>query len=162
MNGGTKPMYLGRRFRQNGNNERIFNSGGAAYVLNQAAVEVLADHLDDEACEAHRKCFWEDVQVGECAAWHGARGCRPGWMRISWNVIRPQPVKQREAVVRTYESFVVLRHDKALNELACSRLVQDSDPRMHNKVAANSFTLVLQLFIFLWIEWSSMYIVAFL
>lgn len=56
-------MYLGRRFRPRGNDNRIFNSGGAAYVLNQAAVSLLAQHLDDKECEAHRVCSWEDVQV---------------------------------------------------------------------------------------------------
>lgn len=61
--GGSKPMYLGRRFRPKGDDSRIFNSGGAAYVLNQASLGLLASHLDDPACEAHRKCFWEDVQV---------------------------------------------------------------------------------------------------
>lgn len=62
-NGGTNPMYLGRRFRPQGDDSKIFNSGGAAYVLNQAAVTILTDHIDDEACEPHRKCSWEDVQV---------------------------------------------------------------------------------------------------
>ena len=56
-------MYLGRRFKANGNADRVFNSGGAAYALNQASLGLLASHLDDEACEAHRKCSWEDVQV---------------------------------------------------------------------------------------------------
>lgn len=63
QNGGTNPMYLGRRFRPKGNDERIFNSGGAAYVLNQASLGLLASHLDDPACHAHQKCFWEDVNV---------------------------------------------------------------------------------------------------
>lgn len=62
--GGTTPMYLGRRFRPNGDDDRIFNSGGAAYVLNQASLSMLASHLDDADCEPHRKCSWEDVQVG--------------------------------------------------------------------------------------------------
>ncbi|CAN0414779.1 unnamed protein product, partial [Laminaria digitata] len=64
VNGGTNPMYLGRRFKANGNADRVFNSGGAAYALNQASLALLADHLDDQSCEAHRKCSWEDVQVG--------------------------------------------------------------------------------------------------
>lgn len=56
-------MYLGRRFRPKGNDDRIFNSGGAAYVLNQASLGLLAAHLDDPACHAHQRCSWEDVNV---------------------------------------------------------------------------------------------------
>lgn len=70
-NGGTNPMYLGRRFKANGNPDRVFNSGGAAYALNQASLGLLASHLDDEKCEAHRKCSWEDVQVATCLKLHG-------------------------------------------------------------------------------------------
>lgn len=57
-------MYLGRRFRPGGDDRNIFNSGGAAYVLNQESVKLLASHLDDPSCQAHMKCSWEDVQVG--------------------------------------------------------------------------------------------------
>lgn len=61
--GGTIPLYLGRRFRPKGDDAKIFNSGGAGYVMNRAAVALLAPRLDLEECEAHRKCFWEDVQA---------------------------------------------------------------------------------------------------
>lgn len=71
-------MYLGRRFKANGNANRVFNSGGAAYVLNQASVGLLASHLDDDACEAHRKCSWEDVQVTSERAREG--GKVGGWV----------------------------------------------------------------------------------
>eukprot|EP00903_Cladosiphon_okamuranus_P008045 g7759.t1 len=70
-NGGKIPMYLGRRFRPKGNDERIFNSGGAAYVLNQASLGLLAAHLDDPACYAHQKCSWEDVNVAGCLRQQG-------------------------------------------------------------------------------------------
>ncbi|CAM9302545.1 unnamed protein product [Pylaiella littoralis] len=69
--GGINPMYLGRRFRPGGNDNRIFNSGGAAYVLNQASVKLLASHLDDESCHAHQKCSWEDVNIAACLRQQG-------------------------------------------------------------------------------------------
>lgn len=56
-------MYLGRRLRMFDENHRIFNSGGAAYVLNQASVRVLAAHLDDDACHPHAETPSEDVMV---------------------------------------------------------------------------------------------------
>lgn len=56
-------MYLGRRFRPSGEDFRTYNSGGASYVLNQAAVGRLASHLDDNACQPHTAKSWEDVMV---------------------------------------------------------------------------------------------------
>lgn len=56
-------MYLGRRFRLFGDNRRIYNSGGASYVLNQASVGLLARHLDDNACQPHTEKSWEDILV---------------------------------------------------------------------------------------------------
>ncbi|CAM9225967.1 unnamed protein product, partial [Pylaiella littoralis] len=64
--GGTNPMYLGRRFRMFDENHRVFNSGGAAYALNQASLGVLAAHLDDDACHPHAETPWEDVMVAMC------------------------------------------------------------------------------------------------
>lgn len=62
-NGGTTPAYLGRRLRGFGDDNRIYNNGGASYVLNQASVGLLADHLDDDDCQPHTKKPWEDVLV---------------------------------------------------------------------------------------------------
>ena len=56
-------MYLGRRLKYFGADHRIYNSGGASYVLNQASVGLLASHLDDEACQPHTEKSWEDVMV---------------------------------------------------------------------------------------------------
>lgn len=56
-------MYLGRRLKHFGSSRRIYNVGGAAYVLNQASVELLAGHLDDDACQAHTEKPWEDLLV---------------------------------------------------------------------------------------------------
>ena len=65
--GKERPLFLGRRFAQGGNRERMFNSGGAGYVLNRAALEVLAENaLDNPQCQPHLKGFWEDVQVANC------------------------------------------------------------------------------------------------
>ena len=61
------PLFLGRRFAQGGNAERMFNSGGAGYLLNRAALRLLAENaLDNPACQPHLKGFWEDVQVANC------------------------------------------------------------------------------------------------
>lgn len=56
-------MYLGRRLRGFGDDNRIYNNGGASYVLNQASVGLLADRLDDDDCQPHTKKPWEDVLV---------------------------------------------------------------------------------------------------
>lgn len=56
-------MYLGRRLRVHGENNRMYNHGGPSYVLNQAAVGLLASHLDDEACQPHATKCWEDMLV---------------------------------------------------------------------------------------------------
>lgn len=62
-NGGTNPMYLGRRVRPFGENHRTFNHGGPSYVLNRASLITLASHLDDDACHPHAKKSSEDVLV---------------------------------------------------------------------------------------------------
>lgn len=63
MNGGANPMYLGRRLRPFGEEDWIFNSGGAAYVLNQASVGLLGSSLEDKVCQPIRKTAREDVMV---------------------------------------------------------------------------------------------------
>ena len=48
--------------------QQIFNSGGAGYILNRAALDMLAENIvDNPKCEPHRKGFWEDVQVAVSA-----------------------------------------------------------------------------------------------
>jgi len=42
---GEKPMFIGRRFQIP--HGQLFNSGGAGYGLNRAALKLLVDHLDD-------------------------------------------------------------------------------------------------------------------
>lgn len=63
---GTYPVYLGRRFKANGNPDRIFNSGGAGYVFNRAALMLLYDNFDQGTCQPKLKGFWEDVMVAQC------------------------------------------------------------------------------------------------
>ncbi|CAN0045847.1 unnamed protein product [Ectocarpus sp. 4 AP-2014] len=89
--GGSVPMYLGRRFRPKGNNDRIFNSGGAAYLLNQKSVRLLASHLDDPSCNPHQKCSWEDVNVAACLRQHGvvAHDTRDGLGRERFHPFTP-------------------------------------------------------------------------
>lgn len=65
-NGGSNPMYLGRRMQAFGESSRMYNSGGASYLLNQASVGLLGGHLDDGACRPHTEKPWEDVLVRYC------------------------------------------------------------------------------------------------
>lgn len=64
---GQYPLFLGRRFAQNGNTDMMFNSGGAGYVLNRPALDLLAENIhSNPKCQPHLKGFWEDVQVARC------------------------------------------------------------------------------------------------
>lgn len=56
-------MFLGRRLQRFGEQHRIYNNGGASYVMNQASVGLLGNHLDDSRCQPHTKQSWEDVLV---------------------------------------------------------------------------------------------------
>ena len=60
----TVPLFLGRRFQIP--NAQLFNSGGAGYVLNRPALELLVRHLDETKCRPHQKVFAEDVNVAHC------------------------------------------------------------------------------------------------
>ena len=62
--GGAKPLFLVRRFQIP--NAQLFNSGGAGYVLNRAALELLVKNLDATKCRPHQKVFAEDVNVAHC------------------------------------------------------------------------------------------------
>ena len=59
-----KPLFIGRRFK--GFDGKMFNSGGAGYVLNRAAVKLLSDRLDGNECSPRLKHFSEDREVGLC------------------------------------------------------------------------------------------------
>jgi len=68
--GGSNPIFLGRPFRPSGN-DIAFNSGGAGFVLNTAAVDVLGKELlgkgkSGEKCRPNQVGFWEDVNVAYC------------------------------------------------------------------------------------------------
>jgi len=59
------PLFLGRRFKEQGNEQRIFNSGGSGYTLNKAALKSLVvDGMPK--CMPHHKTFAEDVMVAAC------------------------------------------------------------------------------------------------
>lgn len=62
----NEPLFLGRRFKQNGNWDRLFNSGGAGYVLNRSALKLLYDNFDRPFCRPHLRGFYEDVMVAKC------------------------------------------------------------------------------------------------
>ena len=84
--GDGEPLYLGRRMRQvpwsgwqgNGQGGQLFNSGGAGYVLNAAALRLLGPELAkplarSPACSAHAVDSAEDVRVATCLASLGVR-----------------------------------------------------------------------------------------
>lgn len=59
------PLFLGRRFKEGGNEDRIFNSGGSGYTINKAALKALV--VDGfPKCMPHLKTFAEDVMVAQC------------------------------------------------------------------------------------------------
>lgn len=59
------PLFLGRRFAEQGNYERLFNSGGSGYTLNKAALKSLVVTAFPD-CMPHLKTFAEDVMVAQC------------------------------------------------------------------------------------------------
>ena len=66
QNDAGKPLYLGRRMKVGGNANHLFNTGGAGYVFNRAALELFYDSLDEPFCAPHRHGFYEDVLVADC------------------------------------------------------------------------------------------------
>ena len=62
---GKSPIFLGRKFMPQG--ESVFNSGGAGYILNSAALSILANGLvNDIQCRPNQVGFWEDVNTAHC------------------------------------------------------------------------------------------------
>jgi len=59
------PLFLGRRFKEQGNVNRIFNSGGSGYTINKAALKALVVNAFP-TCMPHLKTFAEDVMVAQC------------------------------------------------------------------------------------------------
>jgi len=58
------PLFLGRRFAEQGNMDRIFNSGGSGYTINRAALKTLVHRFPQ--CSPNYETFAEDVMVAEC------------------------------------------------------------------------------------------------
>lgn len=64
-----KPLFMGRRFAEQGNTKRIFNSGGSGYTMNKLAMELLATQMferEDRQCAPVAHTFAEDVMVASC------------------------------------------------------------------------------------------------
>lgn len=59
------PLFLGRRFKEQGNENRIFNSGGSGYTMNKAALKALVVDAFP-TCQPHLHTFAEDVMVAQC------------------------------------------------------------------------------------------------
>jgi len=62
--GFQKPLFLGRRFAEQGNRSRMFNSGGSGYTLNKAALKSLVGSFG--TCNPNLTTFAEDVMVAAC------------------------------------------------------------------------------------------------
>ena len=59
------PLFMGRRFAEGGNRERMFLSGGSGYTMNKAALKALV--VDGfPSCFPHMHTFSEDVMVATC------------------------------------------------------------------------------------------------
>eukprot|EP01032_Pedospumella_encystans_P012567 gene12567-14533_t len=57
-------LFVGRIFQPP--NQVVFNSGGAGYMLDVKALEVLGTNIDTPKCFPHQHGFWEDVNVANC------------------------------------------------------------------------------------------------
>ncbi|KAL3770880.1 hypothetical protein ACHAW5_003968 [Stephanodiscus triporus] len=59
------PLFLGRRFAENGDRNRMFISGGSGYTMNKAALKTLVVDAFPQ-CFPHMHTFSEDVMVAAC------------------------------------------------------------------------------------------------
>lgn len=59
------PLFLGRRFAENGDRDRMFISGGSGYTMNKAALKTLVVDAFPQ-CFPHMHTFSEDVMVATC------------------------------------------------------------------------------------------------
>eukprot|EP01041_Mallomonas_annulata_P004115 gene4115-8174_t len=59
-----KGMFVGRRFFPP--KQIVFNSGGAGYLLDKKALQVLMQHIETPKCFPHQVGFWEDVNIAHC------------------------------------------------------------------------------------------------
>ncbi|KAH8069988.1 glycoprotein-N-acetylgalactosamine 3-beta-galactosyltransferase [Aureococcus anophagefferens] len=60
-----EPLFLGRLFKQNGNEKNLFNSGGSGYTFNRQSLALLYDSFDEPFCRPHLHGFFEDVMVAD-------------------------------------------------------------------------------------------------
>ena len=61
-----EPLYLGRRFDNQGNKTNLFNFGGSGYTFNRKSLALLYDSFDEPFCRPHLRAPFEDVMVAEC------------------------------------------------------------------------------------------------
>eukprot|EP00752_Nemacystus_decipiens_P004620 g4217.t1 len=124
MDGGTNPMYLGRRiYGMTGEKHRIYHHGGASYVLNQASVGLLASHLDDDACQPHTKRCWEDMLVGRCLEKNGVEAfdTRDAFGRERFHPYTPSAhFGFRMSTAMTYPWYVLHAIDPKYGRECCS------------------------------------------
>lgn len=69
VEGKEKPMYLGRPLRSTF--RLVYNNGGAGYLLNRAALELLLHSFQREYCLSHVTHSIEDVLVAYCLSSQG-------------------------------------------------------------------------------------------
>lgn len=60
----TTGLFLGRRFFPP--KQKVFNSGGAGYILDRKALILLGQNIDTPKCFPHQHGFWEDVNIANC------------------------------------------------------------------------------------------------
>lgn len=60
----SEPLYIGRSLRHS--RRFVYNTGGPGYVLNSAAISLLASQLDTSLCFAHSLASFEDILIGSC------------------------------------------------------------------------------------------------
>ena len=46
--------------------DKVFNSGGAGYILDSKALKIMAPMLDSPKCFTNQVGFWEDVNIANC------------------------------------------------------------------------------------------------
>ncbi len=59
------PLFLGRRFAEGGDRNKMFISGGSGYTMNKAALKTLVVDAFPQ-CFPHMHTFSEDVMVATC------------------------------------------------------------------------------------------------